>query len=126
MDKYIDFNNKTYKLEFSNHHAGNRKFLVKLIIFELEQHIINNDNTISDVWSIYGTPYFFAYFGPTVATRKKCDYYINVLESKINDEIFKKILSMINFNKCKGGQWYNITNILIDVLDTGKGVPMYA
>lgn len=126
MNKYIDFNNKTYKIEFSNYHAGNRKFLAKLSIFELEQHTINDDNTISDVWNIYGTPSFYAYFGPTVATRKKCDYYINVLENKITDEIFKKILSMIDFKKCKGGYRYNITNILIDVLDLKSDVPMYA
>lgn len=125
MDKYINFNNKTYKLEFSSHHAGNRKFLVKLRIFELEQHITNDGNTISDVLNIYGAPSFFAYFGPTVATHKKCDYYINILENKITDEIFLKILSWINFDKCKGGHCYNITNILINVLDLKNDVLMY-
>ena len=125
MDKYINFNNKTYKIEFSNYHAGNRQFLAKLSIFELESHTIDNDGII-DYWNIYGTPSFYAYFGPTVATRKKCDYYINVLENKITDDVFRKILSMIDFSKCKGGYRYNITDILIDVLDTGKDVPMYA
>ena len=126
MNKYINFNNKTYKMEFSNHHAGNRQFLTQLSIFELEQHTIDNNNIILDYWNIYGTPSFYAYFGPTVATRKKCSYYTNVLENKITDEIFKKILSMIDFKKCKGGYRYNITNILINTLDLKKEVPLNA
>ena len=122
MDKYIDFNNKTYKMEFNNHHAGNRRFLAKLSIFEVDIHKIEG----VVFYHIFWAPSFYAYFGPTVATRKKCDYYINILENKITDEIFGKILSMIDFKKCKGGCWHNITDILIDVLDMGKDVPMYA
>ena len=117
MDKYIDFNNKTYKLEFSSHHAGTRKFLAKLSIFELTAHEVKSNGIIIDTCNILETPSFFAYFGPTVATRKKCDYYINVLENKITDTVFKRLLSMINFEKCKGGYRYNITNILVNVMD---------
>lgn len=115
MDKYISFNNKVYKMEFSNYHAGTRKFLAKLSIFELTAHEVKSNGVIIDTCNILGTPSFFAYFGPTVATRKKCDYYINVLENTITDEIFRKILSMIDFEKCKGGYRYNITDILINV-----------
>lgn len=120
MDKYINFNNKIYKMEFSNHHAGTRKFLAKLSIFEVEPAGVGG----MYLWNIYGTPSFYAYFGSTVATRKKCDYYINILENKINDEIFKKILSMIDFSKCKGGYRYNITDILINALESKNEVPL--
>lgn len=122
MNKYIDFNNKTYKIEFSNHHAGNRKFLAKLSISEVDIHKVEG----VVFYHIFWAPSFYAYFGPTVATRKKCDYYINALENKITDEIFKKILSWIDFSKCKGGYRYNITDILINVLDLKNDVPMYA